>query len=619
MPEGADVVNLKAKPYQCKRCGEFGHNRRTCGRAPVRREDPDALRAKRLAKQGILPTPTDAPAKPPTLTAAMAAKLYAKVRRRLGYLYLREFVKDAWPVLEPTVDIERDWNWHLDAICDHVQWMLEGWLLATEHPAAADIPRESRARYVSFVQNLLINFAPATLKSKIVMVFAPAWMWLRALKWSVACLSGNPDNVTRDSNACRDLIKSTWYRGTFNITWGVRSDIDSVSWWQTEAGGERKSRGLSASATGIHVDAIFCDDPDDAAKVWGEPARKDVRLSWSAYGNRVNSLEHSIRIMVQQRLHTDDLSSTLLGSGLWEHLFAAVEFNPAKRCSTVWGWSDPRQAKNENMHPRRFTPKVLADERTRLGIQYQGQMNQDPENIEGGMFKRAALRFWRRDGAQGERAMLARPDGCPTREDLPAIVLPKLDAVALSLDGSGGSMDGDRAGLLAIGLRGQERFLLADRTRRAPGAGAMARMILELIHYLNEEFPDQPGVKKIIVEVKALGVSVIEKLEEFIREDKLIGVNIIPVDPKQDNKVSRAVAMEADINESHRLYVEDGASWLTSGHDKDDAGFIPELCAFPGGKHDDRVDALSQLWRYFATNKTIVRMQAAMAASRGGR
>jgi len=615
LPEVKAVLGVRK--YVCSRCGADGHSARTCGRSPVRHDR--ARRMARNAQAAIAPTPTVVT---PTLTAALAAKLYRKVRRRLGYLYLREFVRDAWPEIEAGVDADRDWNWHLDAICDHVQWMLEGWLIASGHAAARTIAPDSRALCTPFVQNLLINAAPATLKSKIVMVFAPAWMWLRAPTWSHAALSGNSDNVTRDSNACRDLVQSEWYRTTFQVTWTIRSDVAAVGKWKTTAGGERISRGLSAAATGIHVDALFCDDPETASEVWGEAARKATRTNWAAYQNRVNSEAYSIRIMVQQRLHPDDLSSTLLDMGNWAHWYAAVEFDARHVCTTPWGWTDPRAANDNvprNMHPARFSDKVLADARVALSLQYQAQYNQRPDNVEGSMFKRANLRFWRREGARGERPMLARPDGCLDRETCPAIPLPKLDAVALTLDGSGGSMSGDRAGLLAVGLAGVERFVLADRTRRANGAGSMARMIMELIAWLLEEFPDQPGVKKIVVETKALGVSVIEKLEEYIRDGKLVGVNIVPVDPKGDSKEARAVAMEADINESHRLYVEDGASWLTSGHDRDDVGFIAELCSFPGGKHDDRVDALSQLWRYFAVNKTIAKMAAAVAAMRTAR
>ena len=61
------------------------------------------------------------------------------------------------------------------------------------------------------------------------------------------------------TNATRDLVKSTWYRDTFAITWtydggledapsddpeeiAIRSDNDAVSDWATTAGGRRYSR-----------------------------------------------------------------------------------------------------------------------------------------------------------------------------------------------------------------------------------------------------------------------------------------------------------------------------------------------------------------------------------------
>ena len=59
---------------------------------------------------------------------------------------------------------------------------------------------------------------------------------------------------------------------------------------------------------------------------------------------------------------------------------------------------------------------------------------------------------------------------------------------------------------------------------------------------------------------------------------------IIAVNP-EGGKEARAAAVQPQI-ESGNVYLPDGADWLEA--------FIDEFAAFPRGRHDDQVDALSQ-------------------------
>ena len=65
---------------------------------------------------------------------------------------LREFTKAAWPTIEPGVEFRN--NWHIDAVSDHLQAVVEG-----------DIKR------------LIINVPPRHMKSLSVAVLLPAWTW----------------------------------------------------------------------------------------------------------------------------------------------------------------------------------------------------------------------------------------------------------------------------------------------------------------------------------------------------------------------------------------------------------------------------------------------------------
>ena len=67
---------------------------------------------------------------------------------------LREFVRQAWPIVEPSTPFVP--GWHIDAIIEHLEAVTAGQ-----------------------IRNLLINVPPRHMKSLLVSVFWPAWEWIR--------------------------------------------------------------------------------------------------------------------------------------------------------------------------------------------------------------------------------------------------------------------------------------------------------------------------------------------------------------------------------------------------------------------------------------------------------
>jgi predicted phage terminase large subunit-like protein len=555
-----------------------------------------------------------------------------------------------------------EWAWYLDAICDTVQAQIEGWFVANgitprdengdetlpglierenaRWAAHRTCPRDDKGRLLDghadcttcprltrqpgqlLAQSIAYNISPGTLKSVIIMVCAPAWAWLHAPSFKWGATSGNPENVTRDSDAHRDLVNSPWYRESFAIKWEVRPDIDAKGLWQTTAGGSRLSRGLVAKWTGVHVDGLLCDDPDDAHAVFGEPARREVQGKFTnAIENRVNSLERSIRLVVQQHVHTDDLTSYLLSKGVWTplrrsswaKLEIAMEFNPSRRSWTPYGWTDPRKESGEVMHEIRFPRRILDAERLRLGTYgYEAQYNQAPEILDGGMFKRSWFRFFL--PADAENDPRPRPPECRTRTDDPAYIIPRdkrgaltLDFLAISVDATFGSTNADASnvGLLAIGGSGNRRFIFDDRTK-ARNFPDTKRAIVEMI------IAWKPS--RVLIERKANGQACIDELttaiaEAQIRDDKGDPIVCVlePIEPKDDggSKAARAAAAMPSV-EAGLVYVLDGAAWA------DD--FIGEVCAFPNGRKDDRVDALTQAINFYRGALSALARWEAMAA-----
>jgi predicted phage terminase large subunit-like protein len=510
------------------------------------------------------------------LRAVLRAAFEASVE--LDRQSLSHFVKSAWHVLEGATPLE--WNWHHEAYCATLQGVLTEWLLKRKNKA-----------YQMKVRKIVINLCPVSLKTRI-MVFACAWMWLHAPNWKMMYMSGTPKVLEESSTACRDLVASQWYRKRFNIAWEIRDDANRLMKWSTTANGQRVSMGFEANITGVHVDCIMCDDPDDAHKVHSEAERRNVKGRWKAAGNRLNDLRVGQLIVVQQRVHPDDLSATCLQQG-YKHACWPLEYNTKHRVEVPW-FKDPRTKDGEVLHPARFTPEIIAEERLRLGTAgFEAQYNQRPETFEGALLRRLWFRFFRMGKQSDQVQAWVRPEGCS--EIATKVVgykrdgvTPDFDRVVMSVDASFGSLsDGaSRVSISVYGMKGADRFVLHNSAKR--------RTLGETETTIAALYDAYPQVTKVLVEKKANGAAVIERMQGNIS-------GMVPIEP-DGGKEARAAAMQPAI-EAGNVYVLEGAPWLMKGEEPDDAGWLDEMCSFPHGRKDDRVDDLSQFMNHFQTSR----------------
>jgi predicted phage terminase large subunit-like protein len=107
---------------------------------------------------------------------------------------------------------------------------------------------------------------------------------------------------------------------------------------------------------------------------------------------------------------------------------------------------------------------------------------------------------------------------------------------------------------------------------------------------------DRYGPGAVLIENSAAGIALLQDLR---REGLLLPISY---KPKVD-KVARLEGHSAKLEAGHVLLPE-AAPWL------DD--FKTELLAFPRGRHDDQVDALSQFLEWFARRRRVERSDAAI-------
>lgn len=272
------------------------------------------------------------------------------------------FFKEAWHVIEPETPLS--WNWHLQAMCDH----LEGVSRGTLHPRG------------------IINVPPGSSKSTIISVMWQAWEWGPLGKPGIKFLSTSYEqgNVTRDTRKTRDLVLSEWYQELWPEVKLKRAGETSFENFQR---GTREGVAFG-SLTAKRGDRLIIDDPHSLDGAESEVEReKAVRRFLEGGQNRLNNQAKSAIIIVMQRLHEGDLTGALTARqlGYW-HLMLPMEFEADRRCVTPI-FTDPRTYDGELMDPQRMPKRECELLKLDNDYMWAGQYQQRPAPREGGMFK----------------------------------------------------------------------------------------------------------------------------------------------------------------------------------------------------------------------------------------
>lgn len=551
-----------------------------------------------------------------------------RVRAKKSRRSLAWFARYSWHVLESG---PLELTPFIQAQCDTLQAFGEGWLVANGKGTPEMVERQrgywaahgldfDDHRLELLVQDLIVTGFPGSLKSRIAMVLFPAWMWLHDPTFTIAATSGTGDNVSRDSNLMRELVCSPWYVETFDITWQVGINragdvIDSVGEWHNSAGGYRLSKELFSSWQGVHVDYIPIDDPDDALKVWGEPDRVKTRSKCRLIRNRVRHPTRSIRLLVQQRVHVEDVTGSTIANGTWSAandndrtlpalLSIPLQFRPDRRRTTPWGWTDPRVANDEVADPRRYPPSFIASEKRAMGSSaFEGQYNGNPEHVDGGWYKRAWWRWLTLPETQSDPR--PRPDGCKPRSGDgadPAFPLERradgsldVDVVALSVDATFGAL-GETASAVALTVLARQlgrSFVLHDDTEPREYTDAEAAIVRLVCEW---------DVEEVLVEAKAQGTAVVSRIKKLIEDEdpdhpafvsKRTGRRLHPrlvlLEPDGGKPARGRACMPAVENGT--VYILEGAGWVEP--------WVAEVSGFPLARRNDRFDSLTQFLNYY--------------------
>jgi len=444
---------------------------------------------------------------------------------------LGSYVKQAWPLMEPTTKMLS--GWHIDAICDHLQAITNG-----------------------EIKDLIINVPPGHMKSLTVSVFWPTWEWgprkMPHTRWLTT--SHGFSLATRDALKSRRVIQSWWYQERWGGVFKLTGDQNTKSRYENDKTGHRIALSVLGGATGERGDRITCDDPHDIKKAESDRLREQVTGWWDeVMSGRRNDEDKSARVIIMQRAHHDDLAGHVMRSRHgYVELILPERHDPKRVCTTRLGFKDPRKTEDELLWPAKFPERAVSNIRHEIGeLAYAGQRQQRPVPREGAIFKEAWWQYY-----------VVRPP------------IATFDTVIQSWDMAFKDLrTSDYVAGQVWGLKGADRYLL-DRI--------CARMsFVETLAAVKGMTSAWPQAHRKYVEDAANGPAVISALRHQIS-------GLIEFNPnKYGSKVARAHAVTPEV-ESGNVYLPSVQTcpWVE--------GFIGTCMMFPRVKNDDDVDAMTQ-------------------------
>ncbi len=480
---------------------------------------------------------------------------------------LATFVKMAWEQVEPGQPYIH--GWHIDFISEHLEAMVDG--------------QEVNGKPYN---RLLINVPPGTMKSMLIGVFMPAWIWGPCNMPSVRflCASHSQELAVRDNMRMRRLITSEWFLERWPHV-KLTADQNQKTKFENTATGWRQATS-AGSITGARADFVIIDDAHSVEGANSEQQRQTT-VDWflEAVPTRVNNPDRSSIIVVMQRLHQGDIAGEILDKQLgYDHIMLPMLYDPLRDLPTKLGYTDIRQVAGELLFPERFPQDVVDRDRKIMGeYAFAGQMQQEPAPRGGGIIRSETWLKW-----EGEKD-----------------AFPEFDYILGSLDTAyTEKAEGDYSALTIWGVFSFDSLSNANKMFGPDGRTVqIERTYGELLPkvMLIDAWQEKLSlhdlvnlvaktcklrkVDKLLIESTAAGISVSQELRRLYSHESF-AVQLQPVG--RLDKTARLYSVQHLFDEG-MIYAPDKA-WADM--------VIQQVGIFPKGKHDDLVDTVSQALRH---------------------
>lgn len=465
---------------------------------------------------------------------------------------LMDYAEYVWPVCEPSIPFIK--GWAIEAICEHLEAVTKG-----------------------HIKRLLINVPPGFTKSLMTDVFWPSWEWGPRNMPSnrYVCASYSNHLTERDNMRCRNVVMSDRY----TRLWGDRFKISNEQFTKVKFANDRTGWKLATSVGGIGVgergDRFIIDDANNTMDMESEAIRDNTNMWFTeVVPDRLNSPVNSAIVVIQQRLHEDDVSGTALSRNMgYTHLMIPMRHDKARHCVTVVGnetWEDPRTEEDELAWPERFPAGIVDQlEKDKGPYAWAGQYQQSPEPRGGSIIKRDYWKIWNEDKYPGFDFILASLDGAYTAKE-------ENDPSALTIWGV--FRDAQENPQVMLIYAWQDRLEFNELVQKVTD--------ICTVDQTPKSHPRFP-VDKLLIESKATGMSVGQEMYRLYGLSGQFGIDL--VDPKRHgDKVARVQSIQ-------HLF----STGMICAPDRAFVDMVIDQCAvFPKGSHDDLVDSTAQALRW---------------------
>ncbi len=499
-------------------------------------------------------------------------KLREKLEAKAYEGNLIDFVRYVWPIVEPAIPFIE--GWALSAISEHLMAVTRG-----------------------EIRRLLINVPPGFSKSLLTDVFWPAWEWgpQNHPSYRYVCASYSNHLTERDNMRCRNVVMNERYQRL----WGGRFRISNEQFTKVKFANDQTGWKLATSTGGIGVgergDRFIIDDANNTMLMESEAVRYTTNMWFTeVVPDRLNNPKESAIVVIQQRLHEEDVSGVALDRDLgYTHLCIPMEYVPHGfvngydiegkiRTFDTWDtdpeadqpvkvfWKDPRTVEDEPAWPERFGPDEIQELKNAKGpYAWAGQYQQTPEVRGGSIIRREYWNVWEDEKYPDLEYILASVDTAYTEKQ-------ENDASALTIWGM--FRDANQNPKIIMLYAWQEKLEIHKLVQRIIDTCTKDKRPITHPRF---------QVDKLLIEAKASGLSVSQEIRRIIGFNGLFGIDLINP-TKQGDKVARAHSI---------LHLfSDGMIYAPIRKWSDEV--INQAAVFPKGSKDDLVDSTTMALRY---------------------
>lgn len=464
---------------------------------------------------------------------------------------------------------------------DYLTWCEEvgaprGWAPASHHQL---IIREVEKVLQGKTKRLLINAPPGSAKSTYTSELLPAHILSRFPGFNLIGASNTSTLAEDFSERTLALIDAQPELVPFRLR------KRSSALWTTTNRGRYRAAGVGVAIAGNRADGVLIDDPVKSREAAESETMREKVWNWFISDLRTRLKPNAWIIVIMTRWHEDDLGGRLLErqKGLWTVLNIPAQAygpdpdtglippDPLGRQPGEWLWGDDDYGYGGALPLVRQEFEAAGAMRDWEAL-YQGR----PTAGEGTIFK--VLHLGMLDDYPTESSHIVR-------------------AWDLAATKKMGTADPD----WTVGVKAMRtasgRYVVLDVVRKRGGPEEVEQLILATAkadgRKVQISLPQDPG---------QAGKSQVANLGK-----QLAGYRVMAT-PETGDKATRAAPAAAQVNLGNVDMVR--ASW--------NAPFRAELAAFPGGTHDDQVDAFARAFSVIALNRPLVVSNEALRDLRYG-